>query len=404
MAQFTLYSHGVGPNGWTVAFLLKALGLSYETKYLDFGKNEQKGEEFLKITPNGRIPALVDHQNNDFTIWESKAILQYLVEKYDKERKFTVGTSPEEQAILLQWLFFQASGQGPYFGQAAHFKMFAPEKIPYGIERYAKETARVLGVLELVLSKQEYLVGGKLTIADISFISWNNFAFHALLPEGVDGKKEFPSTWAWHEKLTQLPYVAEALKEREEVVKHSFNTLQMAQFTLYSHAAGPNGWTVAVLFEALDLSYKTEYLQFDTAEHRGEGFLKLNPDGRIPALVDHHNSDYTTGKSKAILLYLVEKYNKERKFTVGTLVVEQSILLQWLFFQASEMGAYFGQAAHFVLYAPAESKSCGVERYTKEVARVFGVLERVLKEKDWLVAGKVTIADIAFFSWTSFAF
>ncbi|GAA5821054.1 hypothetical protein JCM11251_001939 [Rhodosporidiobolus azoricus] len=219
MAQFTLYSHAGGPNGWTVAFLLKALGLTYETKYLDFGSNEHKGEAFLKINPNGRIPALIDHQNNDFTIWESKAILLYLVEKYDTERKFTVGKSVEEQAILAQWLFFQASGQGPYYGQAGHFKIFASEKVPYGIQRYTKEVQRVLGVFESVLSKQEYLVGGKVTIADLSCITWNNFGMHALLPDGVDAQKEFPAVWKWHNSLTQLPYVAEALKERKEVMK-----------------------------------------------------------------------------------------------------------------------------------------------------------------------------------------
>jgi glutathione S-transferase len=92
--------------------------------------------------------------------------------------------------------------------------MFAPEKIPYGIERYAKEVQRVLGVLEIILSKQEYLVGGKLTIADLSYITWNNFGLNALLPEGVDPKKEFPAVSAWHEKLLALPYVAEALAEK----------------------------------------------------------------------------------------------------------------------------------------------------------------------------------------------
>ncbi|GAA5926368.1 glutathione S-transferase family protein [Sporobolomyces koalae] len=217
-AQFTLYSHAGGPNGWTVAFLLKALGLSYETKYLQFDKQEQKAAEFVKLNPNGRIPALVDHQNNDFVVWESKACLKYLVAKYDAEKKFTV-TGIEEETILDQWLFFQASGQGPYFGQAAHFKMFAPEKIQYGIERYAKEVQRVLSVLESVLSKQEWLVGNKLTIADISFITWNNFGLHALLPEGVDGQKEFPSVTKWHQKLLEQPYVAEVLKEKDSLPK-----------------------------------------------------------------------------------------------------------------------------------------------------------------------------------------
>ncbi|GAA5904314.1 hypothetical protein JCM8208_006833 [Rhodotorula glutinis] len=207
MAQFTLYSHVGGPNGHTVAFILKALGLSYETKWLDFAKNEQKSD------------ALVDHENKDFKVWESKACMKYLVIKYDKENTLGVGSSPEEQAILDQWLFFQASGQGPYFGQAAHFKMFAPEKIPYGIERYAKEVERVFGVLESVLSKQEYLCSNKLTIADLSFVTWTNFGLHALLPEGVNGPEKFPAVNAWHTKLTALPYVAEVLKEREELMK-----------------------------------------------------------------------------------------------------------------------------------------------------------------------------------------
>lgn len=92
--------------------------------------------------------------------------------------------------------------------------MFAPEKIPYGIERYAKEVQRVIGVLEIILSKQEYLVGNKLTIADLSYITWNNFGLNALLPEGVDAKKEFPAVSAWHDKLLALPYVAEALAEK----------------------------------------------------------------------------------------------------------------------------------------------------------------------------------------------
>ncbi|GAA5929638.1 hypothetical protein JCM3775_006505 [Rhodotorula graminis] len=219
MAQFTLYSHVGGPNGHTVAFVLKALGLSYETKWLDFSKGEQKSAEFLALCENGRIPLLVDHENKDFKVWESKACMLYLVAKYDKDNTLGVGSSPEEQALLSQWLFFQASGQGPYFGQAAHFKMFAPEKIPYGIERYSKEVERVFGVLESVLSKQEYLCPNKLTIADLSFVTWTNFGLHALLPEGVNGPEKFPAVNAWHTKLTALPYVAEVLKEREELMK-----------------------------------------------------------------------------------------------------------------------------------------------------------------------------------------
>lgn len=174
-----------------INFVLEVLGLSYEQVNLDFQKNEHKGPEFLKINPNGRIPALVDHDNNDFTIWcahltvvthlgllsnefcrESNAITQYLVDRYDKERKISVAPGTEEYYTQLQWLYFQASGQGPYYGQAGWFLLYSPEKIPSAIERYRNEIRRVLGVLESVLSNREWLVGDKATVADISFIPY----------------------------------------------------------------------------------------------------------------------------------------------------------------------------------------------------------------------------------------
>lgn len=104
-------------------------------------------------------------------IRESGAILQYLVDKYDPTHKISV-SGIEEKYTQLQWVFFQSSGQGPYFGQVAWFLFYHPEKVPSAVERYRGETKRVLGVLESVLSKQEWLVGGKATIADISFISY----------------------------------------------------------------------------------------------------------------------------------------------------------------------------------------------------------------------------------------
>ncbi|CDO72784.1 hypothetical protein BN946_scf184994.g37 [Trametes cinnabarina] len=170
--QFTLYSNKTGANGWKVAFVLEELGLTYESIYLDFARGEHKAPEYTQYNPNGRIPALIDHRSNDFVIWESNAILLYLIKKYDKENKLGV-TNEEDKYKLLQWLFFQASGQGPYFGQAIWFMRFHPEHLPSAIERYQKETQRVLSVLESVLSKQEWLVGNKPTIADISFITWH---------------------------------------------------------------------------------------------------------------------------------------------------------------------------------------------------------------------------------------
>ncbi|RPD58721.1 glutathione S-transferase C-terminal-like protein [Lentinus tigrinus ALCF2SS1-7] len=202
--QFTFYTHTSGTNGWKVAVLLEELGLTYESIYLDFEKNEQKQSPHIDYNPNGRIPTLIDHKNGDFVLWESNAILLYLVDKYDAEKRFTV-TDENEKHILNQWLFFQASGQGAYFGQASWFMRYHPEKIPSAIERYQKEAQRVVGVLDGVLAKSPsgWLVGDKVTIADLSFITWNRAAVHTILKdfEGGDVEHKFPAFYAWHEKL-----------------------------------------------------------------------------------------------------------------------------------------------------------------------------------------------------------
>jgi len=213
--QFTLYTHKGGPNGWKVAFVLTELGLTYESIYLDFNKNEHKAPEFTKYNPNGRIPAVIDHKNNDFTIWESNAIITYLVEKYDTAHKISAAT-PEDKIHQLQWLFFQASGQGPYFGQAIWFKVYHEEKIPSAIERYQKETVRVWSVLESILSKQEWLVGGKCSVADIAFITWNLAALGMILTDYtvVDVEKDFPAFYAWHQKLLARPAISSVMALR----------------------------------------------------------------------------------------------------------------------------------------------------------------------------------------------
>ncbi|KAI0632133.1 glutathione S-transferase C-terminal-like protein [Trametes polyzona] len=224
MAQehhFTLFTHKTGPNGWKVAIVLEELGLEYNPRYLDHLKDEIKGPEHTKYNPNGRIPTLIDHKNGDFVIWESNAIISYLVDKYDPEGKVSV-KGLEQQALQLQWLFFQASGQGPYYGQAGFFLAFHPERIPSAIERYQKEVIRVLGVLESVLSKQEWLVGGKCTVADLSFIPWNMAATEGDKVmggyEGFNFEKDFPAVYKWHHAMLERP----ALK-RTYALKNAVN-------------------------------------------------------------------------------------------------------------------------------------------------------------------------------------
>ncbi|TCD61228.1 Glutathione S-transferase 2 [Steccherinum ochraceum] len=214
--QFTLYAHAQGPNPWKIVFLLNELGLSYEAKYLQFDIGEHKAPEYLKINPNGRVPAIIDHKNNDFIVWESGAILLYLVEKYDTEKKY-FATSEADRYAVLQWLFFQVSGQGPYYGQAAWFTVFHPEKLPSALERYQNEVKRVLGVLESVLTKQKWLAAGKFTVADLAFAPWNNSVAEGLLGPDFSFEKEFPATFEWHSHIVAFPGVKAGLELKKEL-------------------------------------------------------------------------------------------------------------------------------------------------------------------------------------------
>jgi len=196
--DITLYTVGT-PNGVKISILLEELGLPYNVRAIDFKKTEQKEPWFLKINPNGRIPAISD-KSTGLNLFESGAILMYLVERYDKERKFSYDYGSEEYWELLQWVFFQNAGLGPMQGQLNHFERYAPEKIPYAQKRYLEETRRLYGVLESQLQRQEeshkspYLVGEKLTIADITTYGWVRIAAMS----GVD-INEFPRLKQWEE-------------------------------------------------------------------------------------------------------------------------------------------------------------------------------------------------------------
>jgi len=180
-----------------------------------------KGAEHVKHNPNGRIPTIIDHDNNDFTLWESTTIIRYLVERYDKDRKISFPTNSNESFLIDQWMTFQASGQGPYFGQITWFKLRHPEKFPSAIERYQKEALRVVSVLDSVLAKQKYLVGNKLTIADLSFYSWN-FGFfnppHILKDSPFEAElQQYKNFLKWHEEIGEVESVKKVYGIREKV-------------------------------------------------------------------------------------------------------------------------------------------------------------------------------------------
>ncbi|KAI5367592.1 putative glutathione S-transferase, Thioredoxin-like superfamily [Septoria linicola] len=206
-----LYGHVQGPNPWKVAIFLEELSVPYEHEFLDFSVLKQ--EPFISSNPNGRVPALED-PNTGVTVWESGAIIDYILDTYDKNHEFRYTQSPQKYQQLA-WRDFQMSGQGPYFGQKAWFTFFHSEKnMTSAIERYGNEIKRVLSVIDAHLSKtgQPYLVGEKVSAADLMFVPWNAMAGF-LMGETFDEewKKSYPKCYQWHQSLVSRPAVKKVL-------------------------------------------------------------------------------------------------------------------------------------------------------------------------------------------------
>ncbi|ORY84456.1 glutathione S-transferase C-terminal-like protein, partial [Protomyces lactucae-debilis] len=224
----TLYSHQGGPNGWKVATVLNELGLKYRTIFIDFKKGDHRKEEFLRLCPNARIPLCVFHRDDDFAVWESGAILLYLVQHYDPN--YTLWSRDrKEQSQITSWIMLQVSGHGVIQGQAFWFKFFHHEAVESATRRYIDETRRVYGVLEVRLAEAReelwdhaeredvlpealhtypvWLVGSSMTIADLSYLTWARTA-HRL---DIDLEQEFPEVGRWVDNMLARPKVAEAL-------------------------------------------------------------------------------------------------------------------------------------------------------------------------------------------------
>lgn len=155
------------PNGWKASITLEELGLPYTVHPIDLASGDQKKKPFTDINPNGRIPAIVDRRNGDFAIFESGAIMLYLAERAGK----LIPNDEKGRSRVIQWLMFQMGGLGPMMGQANVFNRYFPEKIPAAIDRYMRESRRLLEVLDGHLGNHEYLAGDY-SIADIANWSW----------------------------------------------------------------------------------------------------------------------------------------------------------------------------------------------------------------------------------------
>ena len=164
--MITLYTAGT-PNGRKISIMLEEIGLDYTVVALNLRESEQRENWFLEINPNGRIPAIVDHSNDDLNVFESGAILLYLAEKTTK----LLPSDEKERSTVIQWLMFQMGGIGPMQGQANVFYRYASEKIDYAIGRYQREVRRLYEVLNAQLEEYEYLTG-EYSIADIASYPW----------------------------------------------------------------------------------------------------------------------------------------------------------------------------------------------------------------------------------------
>ncbi len=200
------------PNGHKITLFLEETGLDYTIHTINISKDEQFAPDFLKIAPNNRIPAIVDHAPADggeaISIFESGAILQYLAEKTGQFLSKDLRT----RTATMQWLFWQMGGLGPMAGQNHHFNIYAPVKLPYAQERYIKETARLYGVMDKQLAQQDYLAG-EYSIADMASYPW----VHSHERQSQD-LNDFPNLKRWFEAISARPATqrAYALAEKFE--------------------------------------------------------------------------------------------------------------------------------------------------------------------------------------------
>jgi GST-like protein len=202
------------PNGWKISIMLEELGIPYEIKYVNIGAGDQFKPEFLKIAPNNRMPAIIDPEGPDgkpISVFESGAILQYLGRKFSR-------FYPEDERGRVevdQWLMWQMGGLGPMAGQTHHFRVYAPEKVPYAIDRYTNEVNRLYGVLNKQLEDRDF-IAGNYSIADMACIGWAQLWER----QGQD-IKQFPNMAAWINRMKERPAVQTGLSLGLEKRKQS---------------------------------------------------------------------------------------------------------------------------------------------------------------------------------------
>mgnify|MGYP000102450042 FL=1 len=205
------------PNGHKVHIMLEETGLSYEVHPVDIGAGDQFGEHFLKISPNNRIPAIIDRHGPDHTpmpLFESGAILFYLAEKTG----YFLPNDGHGRYRTMEWVMWQMGNLGPMLGQAHHFRQYAPDRVEYAYQRYTNEANRLYRVMENRLSESPYLAGQHYSIADIAAFPWTRSAEK----QGVD-IAEYPHVQRWQEAVAERPGVQRGLQVLADKRKEGFD-------------------------------------------------------------------------------------------------------------------------------------------------------------------------------------
>lgn len=199
------------PNGWKITIMLEELGLPYTVVPVDIGKGDQFAPEFLAISPNNKMPAIVDPDGPDgksVSVFESGAIMIYLAEKTGE----LMPRDPRGRLRVLEWLMFQMGTVGPMLGQVHHFRRYAPQKIPYAVDRYTNEAGRIYNVIDRRLAEHEYLAGDTYSIADIAVWPW-------LLGERQGQNfDDFPNLKRWRDAVKVRPAVVKGRNVMKDTV------------------------------------------------------------------------------------------------------------------------------------------------------------------------------------------
>ena len=216
------------PNGWKISVMLEECELPYQVKMIDIGRGDQFDSDFLRISPSGKIPAIVDNapieETGPISVFETGAILIYLAQKSGK----LLPSSAVEQKSALEWLFWQTSALGPMMGQHGHFKLFAPEHIDYAVNRYRREVLGLFEVLDSRLATTHYLAGENYSIADIASFPW----VQIYKAQGID-LPSYQHTFRWYQELKQRPALRRGMALGREQLDYSRHNDPVTKKTLF---------------------------------------------------------------------------------------------------------------------------------------------------------------------------